>query len=334
MNGVSPAAKAAQKPAPKAGRVLRWKNAGLFAVLVLLALPPFFVDDYIQFILDLILVYVMVSVGFNIVLGYAGQLAFANAAFFGLGAYAMALCLGRFHWPFAAALVTAAGVGGGAGLLVSLPALRLRAYYLAIVTLAFGELLRWGYVHASSLTHGSAGLAVPAAGVFGLHFATDRARYWLFLVLVALTLWGSANLLRSRFGRSLAAVRDNEAAAAAIGVSPALAKIGAFSWSGSIVALGGAMYALLLGRISPESFGLSQLLLHFSIVMIGGLGSLLGSVLGAVILTAAPELLRDIPGLEEILFGVLLIAVLLFMPKGVAGVLGRFSLLRERLYLS
>jgi branched-chain amino acid transport system permease protein len=313
--------------------VSRSRSAALAALLVVLALPPFFVDEYVQFILDLILVYVVVALGFNIVLGYAGQLAFANAAFFGLGAYTMAICLGRLHWPPAAALFAAAGVGGIAGLLVSLPALRLRAYYLAIVTLAFGELLRWGYVHASSLTQGSAGLAVPAISVFGFPLVTDRARYWLFLALTSLLLWGSANLLRSRFGRALVAVRDNEAAAAAMGVAPAVAKIGAFTWSGSVVGIGGAMYALLLGRISPESFGLSQLLLHFSIVMIGGLGSLVGSVLGAVILTAAPELLRDIPGLEEIVFSLLLIGVLLFMPKGVAGVLGRLPIFRERLYL-
>ncbi len=308
--------------------------AAVAALLILLVLPPFFVDDYVQFILDLILVYVMVSFGFNIVLGYAGQLAFANAAFFGLGAYTLAICLGRLDWPFPAALFAAAVVGGAAGLLVSLPALRLRAYYLAIITLAFGELLRWTYVHASGLTRGSSGLGVPAISIFGIPVASDRARYWLFLALAGLTLWGSANLLRSRFGRALVAVRGNEAAAAAMGLAPAVVKIGAFAWSGVVVAIGGAMYALLLGRISPESFGLSQLLLHFSIVMIGGLGSLVGSVLGAVILTAAPELLRDIPGLEEIIFSLLLIGVLLFMPKGVAGLLGRLALFRERLYLT
>lgn len=313
--------------------MFRGRAAAMAALLVLLALPPFFVDDYIQFILDLILVYVMVSLGFNIVLGYAGQLAFANAAFFGLGAYAMALCLGSLHWPFFVSLFAAAAVGGLSGFLVSLPALRLRAYYLAIVTLAFGELLRWTYVHAAGLTHGSAGLGVPEISVSGIPIGSDRARYWLFLAIVALTLWGSANLLRSRFGRALVAVRENESAASAMGLAPAVAKIGAFTWSGAVVAVGGAMYALLLGRISPESFGLAQLLLHFSIVMIGGLGSLVGSVMGAVILTAAPELLRDIPGLEEIVFSLLLIGVLLFMPKGVAGVLGRLPIFRERLYL-
>ncbi len=304
------------------------------ALLILAALPPFFVNDYVQYILNSVLVYAVVAVGFNIVLGYAGQLAFANAAFFGVGAYTTAICMGRWHWPFLLALLAAALVTALVGLVVSLPALRLRAYYLAIVTLAFGELLRWGYIHADWLTLGSSGLPVPAASVFGISLASDRARYWLFLCLTALVLWGSANLLRSRFGRAMVAVRENELAAAAMGIAPALTKIGAFAWSGGVVGIAGAMFALLLGRINPENFDLSQLLLHFSLVMIGGLGSLVGSVAGAVLLTAAPELLRNVAGLEEIVFSLLLIGVLLFMPKGLGGLLSRLAALRERLYLA
>jgi branched-chain amino acid transport system permease protein len=303
------------------------------ALLALAVLPPFFVNDYVQYILNATLVYAVVAVGFNIVLGYAGQLAFANAAFFGVGAYTTAICMSRWHWQFLPALLVAALLTALVGLVVSLPALRLRAYYLAIVTLAFGELLRWGYIHADWLTLGSSGLPVPSASLFGLSLASDRARYWLFLGLTALVLWGSANLLRSRFGRALVAVRENEAAAAAMGIAPALTKIGAFAWSGGVVGIGGAMFALLLGRITPESFDLSQLLLHFSLVMIGGLGSLVGSVAGAVVLTAAPELLRNVAGLEEIVFSLLLIGVLLFLPKGLAGLLSRVAVLRERLYL-
>lgn len=302
-------------------------------LLILAALPPFFINDYLQYILNTILVYIVVTVGFNIVLGYAGQLAFANAAFFGVGAYTTAIAMGRWGWPLLLALPTAAIVTGLVGLVVSLPALRLRAYYLAIVTLAFGELLRWGYIHASWLTQGSSGLPVPPAALFGIPIATDRARYWLFLALTALVLWGSANLLRSRFGRAIVALRDNEPAAAAMGIPPAIAKMGAFAWSGCVVGIAGSMFALLLGRIDPESFDLSQLLLHFTLVMIGGLGSLVGSVAGAILLTAAPELLRDVAGLEEVVFSLLLIVVLLFLPKGIGGLLARLPILRERLYL-
>ena len=302
-------------------------------MLGLAALPPFFVNDYVQYILNSVLVYAVVAIGFNIVLGYAGQLAFANAAFFGVGSYTTAICMSRWNLPFLAARVIAALVTAIVGLIVALPALRLRAYYLAIVTLAFGELLRWSYIHSDWLTSGSSGLPVPPASILGISLASDRARYWLFLVLTALVLWGSANLLRSRFGRALVAVRENEAAASAMGIPPALMKIAAFAWSGCIVGIAGAMFGLLLGRINPESFDLSQLLLHFTIVMIGGLGSLAGSVAGAVLLTAAPELLRNIPGLEEIVFSLMLIGVLLFMPRGLGGLFSRIAALRERLFL-
>jgi branched-chain amino acid transport system permease protein len=302
-------------------------------LLALAVLPPFFINDYVQYILNTILVYSVVTIGFNIVLGYAGQLAFANAAFFGVGAYTTAICMSRWNFPFLLALVAASAVTGLVGLIVSLPALRLRAYYLAIVTLAFGELLRWGYIHADWLTLGSSGLPVPIATIFGIRLASDRSRYWLFLALTVLVLWASSSLLRSRFGRALVAVRENEAAAAAMGIAPALTKIGAFAWSGCVVGIAGAMFALLLGRINPESFDLSQLLLHFTLVMIGGLGSLAGSVAGAILLTAAPELLRNVAGLEEIVFSLLLIGVLLYLPKGLGGLLSRIPALRERLYM-
>ncbi|MEO9190067.1 MAG: branched-chain amino acid ABC transporter permease [Acetobacteraceae bacterium] len=302
--------------------------------LAVLACVPFGLNDYQQYIANLMLVYVVVAVGFNIVLGYIGQLAFANAAFFGVGAYAAAIAMGRGHLPFLVALALAALAGGCAGALISLPAQRLRAYYLAIATLAFGELLRWTYIHADALTNGSTGLAVPTAYVFAIPLATDRAKYYLFLVLTVLVLWSTANLLASRFGRTLIAVRENEPAAGSVGISPSSAKVFAFVWSGAVVGVAGAMFAVLLDRISPDSFDLSQLLLHFTIVMIGGLGSLVGSVAGAVLLTALPELLRDIPGMEEIAFSVLLILILLFLPGGLAGLIERVvPWLRDRYFL-
>jgi branched-chain amino acid transport system permease protein len=307
--------------------------ASLVAI-VILACVPLLVNDYIRYILNLILVYVVVAVGFNIVLGYVGQLAFANAAFFGIGAYATAIFTGRLGLPFVLAMPLAAAVTACAGFLVSLPAMRLRAYYLAIVTLAAGELLRWTYVQADWLTQGSTGLPMPDTWLFGIPITGDLSKFYLFLSLTLIVLWVTSNILRSRFGRAMIAVRDSESAAAGGGVSPAGIKMLAFAYSGFVVGIGGAMFAVLLGRIAPDSFDLSQLLLHFTIVIIGGLGSLAGSVLGAVLLTAAPELLRDFPGLEEIVFSLMLIAALLFAPGGLSGLATRWiPRLRERYLL-
>jgi branched-chain amino acid transport system permease protein len=311
-----------------------WMDRAGFAVLAVLLLAlPLAINDYVQYVVNTILIYCLVTAGFNILLGYVGQLAFSNATFFGVGAYTTAICMSRFGLPFLAALAAAALAGAVVGGLVGLPALRVRRYALAIVTLAFGELLRWAYIHADWLTAGSSGLAVPDITLFGFQVVEEKHKYFLFLAIVAVTFWLLRNVMRSRLGRNFVAVRDNELAAAALGLSPAHHKVAAFALSGVVVGIAGGMFAVLLGRVEPASFDLSQLLLGFSMVVVGGLGSLLGSVLGAVLLTALPELLRDVPGLEEISFSVLLILALVFLPGGLAGLVCRYApWLREKLY--
>jgi branched-chain amino acid transport system permease protein len=157
--------------------------------------------------------------------------------------------------------------------------------------------------------------------------------YFVFLAITVFLFWLTLNLLRSRFGRDLVAIRNNEAAALALGIAASHFKVAAFVWSGLLVGAAGAMFAALSGRITPESFNLHQLLLQFAMVMVGGLGSVVGSILGAVVLTATPELLRNFPGMEEIFFSFLLIFVLLFMPRGIGGFIARRSpVLDERLF--
>lgn len=316
------------------GPTRNWTSRAGFAVLAVLLLAlPLAINDYVQYVVNTILIYCLVSAGFNILLGYVGQLAFSNATFFGVGAYTTAICMSRYGLPFLAALAAAALVGAVVGGLVGLPALRVRRYALAIVTLAFGELLRWAYIHADWLTAGSSGLAVPDITLFGFTVIEEKQKYFLFLAIVVVTFWLLRNVMRSRIGRNFVAVRDNELAAAALGLSPAHHKVAAFALSGVVVGIAGGMFAVLLGRVEPASFDLSQLLLGFSMVVLGGLGSLLGSVLGAVLLTALPELLRDVPGLEEISFSVLLILALVFLPGGLAGLVCRYApSLREKLH--
>jgi len=301
-------------------------------LFIALALLPLGVNNYVQFVINTMLVYCLAAVGFNIVIGYLGQLAFANAAFFGIGAYAAGLAMARLDLPFPLALAVSAIAGGLAGGLVGMPALRVRGYYLAIVTLAFGELMRWFYVHADGITYGAGGFSPPPPTWFGTPL-NETGKYYVFLVVLALGVIATLHLLKSRVGRAFVAIRNNEPAAASLGIAVARSKVLAFAWSGLIVGLAGGLYALLNGRISPDTFGLAQMLMHFAIVMIGGLGSLLGSILGAVLLTGAPELLRNFPGLEEIVFSLLLMLVLFFMPRGLGGLIAdRIPAVRERLY--
>ncbi len=311
------------------------KRLAFLALAAVLLALPLATNDYVQYVCNLILVYGLAAIGFNLVLGYLGQLAFANMAFFGIGAYALGILMEQAGLSFWAALLPAGLAGAGAGLVVGLPALRLRGYYLAIVTLAFGELLRWGYIHLDAYTHGSSGLGVPAPAMGALVLETQAQRYYPILAIVALVVWGVFNLLRSRIGRAWVAIRENEYAAASLGYWPARYKVAAFVASGFVTGIAGALFAMLIGRIAPDSFGLNQLLLQFAVVMIGGMGSVWGALLGAALLTAAPELLRNLPGAEEIVFSLLLMAVLRYMPRGLVGVLAaRAPVLRERLYRS
>jgi branched-chain amino acid transport system permease protein len=291
-----------------------------------LILPlPVMVNEYVLYVANLAFVYVLVGVGFNIVLGNLGQLAFANAAFFGIGAYTTSILMYHLGTPFLLAGLAGGLVSAAAGLLVSLPALRgVRSFYLAIMTLAFGELMRWTYVHAPSLTLGSMGLPVPLPEVFGYGLRTDVSKFYLFLAVVTLVILATANLLRSGTGRAFMAIRDNELAAAAMGIPTARYIMLAFAWSGFVVGLGGALYAALVRRVSPDAFDLGQLLLHFAIVMVGGISNIAGAVIGAVVLTAAPELTRGLPGFETVLVAALMIAVLLFLPRGVVSLLSRW----------
>jgi branched-chain amino acid transport system permease protein len=304
------------------------------SVVGLLCLLPLVLNDYTQYVVNLALVYVLVGVGFNVVIGNLGQLAFANAAFYGIGAYAAGILLHHYKLPVLLAIAAAGVVGGLAGALVSLPALRgIRSFYLAIVTLAFGELMRWVYINADAWTLGSMGLQVPRPTLFGAPLATDKQKFYLFLAIVVPLVLATGNLLRSRIGRALMTIKDNELAAAALGIPTAAYMVMAFAWSGLVVATGGALYAVLVRHISPEAFNLLELILHFGIVVIGGLGSLAGSILGALVMTLAPELLRDLPGYEELLIALLMIAILLFLPGGLVTLFARvLPMLHQRFH--
>ena len=300
------------------GRRLLW-------LIPLMLLPvPLFLDQYQQYVVNLILVYVPVAVGFNVVVGNLGQLAFSNVAFFGIGAYTSGILALRLGLPWWLTVLPAGAMGGIAGAAASVPALRgVRLFYLAIMTLAFGELMRWVYIRWEPVTGGSFGMAVPEPSVAGWALGTESRKFYAFLVLAALVIVLTDRLLRSRFGRAFVAIKGNEEAAAAMGIPTDRYILLGFAWGGFVVGIAGSMYAALVGHLSPASFDLTELILQFAIIIVGGLGSLVGSVLGAALLTAAPEFFRDWPGFGELLFAVLIIIVILFLPRGLASLLAR-----------
>jgi len=314
-------AKLPQGDAPAAS----WRGRRAFWLVPLLLLPvPALLNQYQQYVVNMMLMYVPVAVGFNLVVGNLGLLAFSNVAFFGIGAYTTGVLMLQAGLPWWMTIIPAGLMGAIAGCATSVPALRgVRSFYLAIMTLAFGELMRWVYIRWEPVTGGSMGMAVPAPDFLGWPLITEGRKFYVFLALALLVVIATDRLLRTRFGRAFLAIRSNEVAAAAMGIPTDRYIVLCFGWSGFAVGIGGAMYAALVGHLTPVSFDLTELLVEFAMIMVGGLGSLVGSVIGAVVITAAPQVFLDFPGFQELVFGVLIILVLLFLPNGLASLLAR-----------
>jgi|TARA_Y100000588_G_scaffold53272_1_gene50206 branched-chain amino acid transport system permease protein len=317
-------------------------NRSIFWIFPLLLLAlPLVLNQYLQYVVNLILVYILVGVGFNIVVGNLGQLAFSNVAFFGIGAYASGMLSYHLGWPWWITVIPAGLFGALAGCAASIPALRgVRLFYLAIMTLAFGELMRWAYIRVPG-TGGSMGLAVPepvgfSFGDFSWAMTTEYDKFYVFLFIVVVVVIAASRLLESRFGRAFLAIKNDEQAAAAMGIPTGKYFLLAFALSGFIVGIGGAMYAALGLHLSPEDFDLIQVILHFAIIMVGGIGSLIGSILGSTLIVAVPEMIRHfewLVGSEEWIFGVSIIAVILFLPRGLSSLLAKFHpIFKDRYY--
>jgi branched-chain amino acid transport system permease protein len=319
--------------APSVPSMTRWRRV-YYLIPIIALIIPFIANEYLLWVVNAILVYTLVTVGFNLIIGNLGQLAFANTAFFGIGAYTTAILMVYFDIPYALAIVASAIVGGIAGFLASVTALRgIRLYYLAIITLAFGELMRWVYLHGDKVTDGSDGLLLPNASFFWLPLDSEAPKFYVFLLLTVLVVKATSNLMRSKIGRAIVSIRDNEAATASLGIYTARYIVLAFVWSGSVVGIAGAMFAVLTERVLPEAFGLTEVIIHFGMVLVGGAGSIVGSVLGAIALTTLPEYFRQFPGMDELFFGIIIVLVLLFLPKGLVSLLCRISpVFNERYY--
>lgn len=285
----------------------------LFAAL---AVVPWVANPYHLYIGNLVLLYVILAIGLNILVGYAGQFALANAAMFGIGAYGAGLLQVKLGLPYVVAAPGGALLAMMIGTVMAFPALRLSGVYLGLSTLAFALLTQWVLLHWRSVTFGAGGFPVPQLDLRPLPIGPDLAIYYLsWLVSLALLILAWL-MLRSRIGRALVAVRDGEIGAQSLGIDLLRYKALAFAVSGFYAGVAGALYAPLLGYISPESFDLFQMIIHKSMIVVGGMGSLIGSVLGATVMVGLLEFLREFKSTQEIVFGGILIGFVLFRPRG------------------
>jgi branched-chain amino acid transport system permease protein len=292
----------------------------LFAVA---ALVPAFANPYHLFVSNLVLIYVLLAIGLNILVGSAGQLAFANSAMFGIGAYGTALLQVKLGWPFYIAFPAGALLATAVGLAISLPALRLSGLYLALSTLAFAQFTQWVFLHWESVTFGAGGFKTPPISFAPLPVAKPIGLYYLSLLFAVVFVLFAQNLIASRIGRAFVAVRDGEIAAQSLGVDLLSYKALAFGISGFYAGIAGGLYSQLLNFVSPEGFDLFQMVLHKAMVVIGGLGSVAGSVLGAGVVILLLEALREVKGAQELVFGGLLIVFVIFLRGGLVAVIQR-----------
>ncbi|MEU8247351.1 branched-chain amino acid ABC transporter permease [Nonomuraea sp. NPDC048916] len=328
---MSDTAEVTRMDAPTRGRTLarmateRWRWIVLAALFAAACYAPFQLVPFRVFQFTMVLVYAVALLGLNLLVGHAGQISLGHGAFFAVGAYGAAIMLDRFELPYPVTLPIAAAVAFVIGLALGLPAMRLRGLYLALVTLAIAIFLVPLLKRFEELTGGSMGLTLPKpAPPAWTGLAEDQWLYFLALAVAVVAFLAAYSLLRSRVGRALHAIRDNEAAAETMGVRLSFYKTLAFAWSAMFAGAAGCVYTWVIGFVSPDSFAVTLSITLLAGLVVGGLGSLSGPLLGGLFVMFVPSISQDVneaaPG---VIFGLLIIAVMYVAPTGLAGLTGR-----------
>ena len=286
--------------------------------LILLTIPHLLPGKYLLQLVNLGLISLIVVVGLNYITGYCGQINFGQAAFWGIGAYVTALATmnGISFWF---ALPLAAVATGLCSLLLGIPTLKLRAYYLAMATIGFGEIVQLVLIHWEPVTGGTSGLrGVPGVSIGG-HLISGNLEHYYFLLLWCVLALGLALRVRaSKLGRAMIALRDSEIAAEVAGVDTVRIKMLAFAMSSMYAGVAGGLYVSYVNYVSPDLFSNAQAVLFFTMLVVGGTGSAVGAVLGTALLTALPEALRFLKEWYLVLYGVGVILIIIFIPEGLA----------------
>ena len=305
------------------------KNLVIFvAILFAVAFPQMGFKMYYVHIGVLSLLHILLALGLNLVAGYAGQLSLAQAAFFGIGAYVSALLMLNLHWSFWLAAPMGALAAGLVAVGIGLPTLRLKGPYFVISTMGFGEIVRLVFLNWESVTRGPNGLpGIPAPdpislGFMTLTFESRVENYYLILAVLLVVLVLYYNLVHSRIGRALRAIRNDYIAAQVMGVHIAFYRILAFGVCAMIAGLTGALYAGYIRFISPDTFTSGESINILIMMVIGGMGTIVGPIIGAVFVTYLLETMRVFADYRLVIYGLLMFIVILYMPQGIAGMLG------------
>jgi branched-chain amino acid transport system permease protein len=312
---------------------------GTAALMVALVLLPFVGGDYVVYMACLTAITVISVVGLNILTGYTGLLSIGHAAFNGVGAYGCAVAAGTWGWPFWLAIPFGGLLAASAGVLVGLPSLRIKGLYLAIATLAAQFIFLFIVQHWDSVTGGDRGLQMASPNVGFTKLDTDFKLYWLIVPIAFAMCTFASNLFRTRIGRAFIAVRERDYSAEVLGIDLLRTKLLSFALASFYAGIAGALMAIFFRIVNPEQYTFSASIFQLTAVIVGGLGSVLGSILGSVFMVLVPEVLKAagalyagadpakfavvLASVRELVFGLLIVCFLLFEPFGMAEIVRR-----------
>lgn len=309
-----------------------WAGIGLAFLFILV---PFLTSPYLLYILNTIGIFCIAAIGLNILIGYTGQISLGHGAFIGVGAYSAAILATTCDLPFLLVLPAAGIITALVGMIFGIPSGRLKGLYLTIATLAGQFIIEYVLIHWESLTKGTMGITLPAATLFGISLDNDRSFFLTIFSFLIMMIWFAVNLCRTKYGRAFIAIRDNDRAAEGMGIPIFKYKLLSFGISSFYAGFAGALWAYYSVSITTEPFNLALSVEFIAMVIIGGLGSISGSLYGAAFITILNEILRwltdalmnmggftdvvmNVAPLREFVFGLVIVLFILFEPRGLA----------------
>ncbi len=311
-----------------------WAGIGL---LILFTLIPLLTSPYMMYIFNMIGIAAIAAIGLNILIGFTGQISLGHGAFFGVGAYAGAIFATVLHLPMFLSVPAAGLVTAGVGMIFGIPSGRLKGLYLTIATLAGQFIIEYLLIHWETLTQGTMGITLPPVRLMGLPVTGDTGFFYIIFIALSGAVWIAINLMRTRCGRAFIAIRDNDRAAEGMGIPIFPYKLLSFGISSFYAGFAGALWAFYMGSITAEPFNLGLSIEYIAMVIIGGMGSISGSIFGAVFITLLNESLRfmtemlmntgmvtqsglNVAPLREFVFGLAIVLFILLEPRGLAEV--------------
>ncbi|RLC09666.1 MAG: branched-chain amino acid ABC transporter permease [Deltaproteobacteria bacterium] len=318
-----------------------WIKSWLTLFLLVLLSIPVWADPYVIYMTNIAGIAVIAAMGLNILTGFTGQISLGHAAFVALGAYTSAILATKTGWPFWASIPAGGVVAAFFGVLLGFPCLRLKGLYLAMATMSFGVVIEYTVTHWESLTMGVRGISMPEATLFGCSLGDDTRFFYVILFFVILLTIAAKNLIRTRVGRAFVAIRDRDIAAQVIGVDLTKYKVTSFAVSSFYGGIAGGLYSYYIGYLHPENFTILLSIEYIAMIIVGGMGSILGSIFGGIFLTIVPDIIKAFADfLGENLaffqgrydeewniatFGLLIIVFLIVEPTGLNGIWGRIK---------